>query len=388
MKLAPHFCFLLFLRSPRTLSTICMAVFNFTKSFFFPKGEDGNISFSTIQQRIEQAMLNIKTPEDYIELEDGTKCFSREELERAILSETNKKVKTGSSQKKKLNANTIVALIVSIAFLLLFFFSFFTGKYAQSVLIASAIGIIFPIYLLTKKETHKEWKASLILFVISSFMFILSIFGDFDYIVGDVIIQGTANLLLLIGFLILFSKHKNTIFAIPCLLMVIPCIYYIAYVSLCAWSEDREFIHSAFNYQRWDMLSIKYILLSISTFFYAFQKKFNIFNHEIKPSLPWIALVVSLLLVFVWGVKEVNDYEDYLEYQEKIESMPKYMDVVKAYEQGLIGYGSTYEEIKAICGPAEDVSKVNGRVQIVTYKHHSVHIWFDEYGGLNRFSEN
>ena len=217
---------------------------------------------------------------------------------------------------------------------------------------------------MTKKETHKEWKASLILFVISSFMFILSIFGDFDYIMGDVIIKGTANLLLLIGFLILFSKHKNTIFAIPCLLMVIPCIYYIAYVLLSAFSENGEFVHYALSYQNGDMLSIKYILLAIITFFYAFQKKFNIFNHEIKPSLSWIALVVSLLLVSVWGVIEVNDYQNHLEYEA---SRPHYKGIHAALNDGSISYGMSYSEIENICGPADRISRNNGVVEFAYY---------------------
>ena len=365
MKLAPHFCFFVVLEeSEDRLSTICMAAYNFTKSFFFPKDEDGSISLSTIQQRIEQAMFNLKTPDDYIELEDGTKCFSREELEKAILSETKKKVKTGSPQKKKLNANTIVALVVSISFLLLSIFSFITGKYAQSVLIASAIGIIFPIYLLRNKETHKEWKAPLILFIISSCLFIFSIFCGFGFIVDDVIIQGTANLFLLIGFLILFFKYKRTTFAIPCLLMTIPCVYYIVYILLCAWSGNREYIHYAFTYQSWGMLSIKYILLAIIIFLYAFQKKFSIFKHEIKPSLPWISFVVSILIVAGWSIKEANDYESYLEYEA---SRPHYKGIYAALNDGSISYGMSYSEIENICGPADRISRTNGVVEFAYY---------------------
>jgi len=59
--------------------------FNYSKDFFSPK-EDGNLSLATTQQRIDHAIKCLQTADDYILLDDGTKCYSKDELEKAIIS--------------------------------------------------------------------------------------------------------------------------------------------------------------------------------------------------------------------------------------------------------------------------------------------------------------
>lgn len=56
----------------------------FTYGYFSPKDEDGNFSLCTRESRIEEAVKLIETPEDYIELDDGIKCFNKDELIAAI----------------------------------------------------------------------------------------------------------------------------------------------------------------------------------------------------------------------------------------------------------------------------------------------------------------
>ena len=60
-----------------------MAAIKFNREWFSPKGEDGNLSLATRESRIHEAIASLK-PGDWIELEDGTRCTTSEELRAAI----------------------------------------------------------------------------------------------------------------------------------------------------------------------------------------------------------------------------------------------------------------------------------------------------------------
>lgn len=61
-----------------------MATYKFTREFFFPKPEDGNLSLGTTKKRIEEALKCLQKDNDYIELEDGTKCYNEKGLLKAL----------------------------------------------------------------------------------------------------------------------------------------------------------------------------------------------------------------------------------------------------------------------------------------------------------------
>ncbi len=66
-----------------------MAAIHFNRDYFFPKLEDGNLSLSTQELRIKEAVSTLN-PGDWIQLEDGTRCTTKEELKRALnLSDSN-----------------------------------------------------------------------------------------------------------------------------------------------------------------------------------------------------------------------------------------------------------------------------------------------------------
>ena len=66
-----------------------MSALHFNYEFFTPKPEDGNISLSTRESRITEALKAIQ-PGEWIELEDGTKCSSYDEILEAVLRHDNK----------------------------------------------------------------------------------------------------------------------------------------------------------------------------------------------------------------------------------------------------------------------------------------------------------
>lgn len=49
---------------------------------FFTDTNDGQVLSS--YQRIEEAIKSLKNNDDYIELPDGTKCYNREDLDKAV----------------------------------------------------------------------------------------------------------------------------------------------------------------------------------------------------------------------------------------------------------------------------------------------------------------
>lgn len=60
-----------------------MAAINFKREWFTPKDEDGNLSLSTQESRIKEA-IEALNPGDWIELEDGSKCTSANEIRNAL----------------------------------------------------------------------------------------------------------------------------------------------------------------------------------------------------------------------------------------------------------------------------------------------------------------
>ena len=60
-----------------------MAAIIFNREWFSPKAEDGNLSLATRESRIREAVASMN-PGDWIELEDGTRCTTSEELRAAI----------------------------------------------------------------------------------------------------------------------------------------------------------------------------------------------------------------------------------------------------------------------------------------------------------------
>lgn len=60
-----------------------MSALLFDYDFFSPKEEDGNLSLSTRERRMVEAVKSMQTS-DWIEFEDGTRCCSYDELMSAI----------------------------------------------------------------------------------------------------------------------------------------------------------------------------------------------------------------------------------------------------------------------------------------------------------------
>lgn len=63
-----------------------MPAIYFSKDYFCPKTEDGNLSLATKDSRIREALKSLN-PDDWIELEDGTRCTNEKELRDALSSE-------------------------------------------------------------------------------------------------------------------------------------------------------------------------------------------------------------------------------------------------------------------------------------------------------------
>ena len=66
-----------------------MAAIFFNWGFFFPNPKDGNLSLSSQESRINEAISSLN-PGDWVQLEDGTKCTTKEELIRALHLEHSK----------------------------------------------------------------------------------------------------------------------------------------------------------------------------------------------------------------------------------------------------------------------------------------------------------
>ena len=60
-----------------------MTAIKLSREWFSPKAEDGNLSLATRESRIREAVASMN-PGDRIELEDGTRCTTSEELREAI----------------------------------------------------------------------------------------------------------------------------------------------------------------------------------------------------------------------------------------------------------------------------------------------------------------
>ncbi len=60
-----------------------MAKFQFSRSYFSDNGEMA----MSVEQRIKDALNLLHEPEDYIELEDGVKCYNRQQLTDALTKE-------------------------------------------------------------------------------------------------------------------------------------------------------------------------------------------------------------------------------------------------------------------------------------------------------------
>lgn len=61
-----------------------MPAIYFSKDYFCPKTEDGNLSLATKDSRIREALKSLH-PDDWIE--DGTRCTNEKELRDALRSE-------------------------------------------------------------------------------------------------------------------------------------------------------------------------------------------------------------------------------------------------------------------------------------------------------------
>lgn len=60
-----------------------MAAIKFNREWFSPKAKEGNLSLATRESRIREAVASMN-PGDWIELEDGTKCTTAEEIIKAL----------------------------------------------------------------------------------------------------------------------------------------------------------------------------------------------------------------------------------------------------------------------------------------------------------------
>lgn len=85
------------------------ATFKTNRSYFI-NTNDGNESLPTTEARINDAIHLLKTDEDCIELEDGTKCYNKQQLEKALTSTITPK----NSEKKKIIIFLATIAIVAI----------------------------------------------------------------------------------------------------------------------------------------------------------------------------------------------------------------------------------------------------------------------------------
>lgn len=365
MKLAPHFCFFVVLEeSEDRLSTICMAAYNFTKSFFFPKDEDGSISLSTIQQRIEQAMLNIKSPEDYIELEDGTKCFTKNELEKALLSE--KSDKPIKKHHAKWGIDKIVLLIVTILFFVLFILGLCDSEFDTLRLIAAILGIVVPCFLLKKAKPSMQWTTFFKLTIVgSSLNLLVSILG-FAPVPGEILraLNGIGYIFFIVGCINIYRAQKKFIAAVPFLLLIIPCVFYIVYMTMVTINFDEDII-VGLSIVRDEMYAIKFGLVAICSFIVFKNPAILSSSERYKYGFKsWLILLIAAALTAVWSISDYYGYQDYLEYQS---SRPHYKGIHAALNDGSISYGMSYSEIENICGPADRISRTNGVVEFAYY---------------------
>lgn len=337
-----------------------MAAFNFTKSFFFPKGEDGNISFSTIQQRIEQAMLNIQTTEDYIELEDGTKCFTKSELEKALLTEKPDKHK--KNPQTKWGVDKVVLLIVAIIFFVLFILGLCDIKLSTLRLIAAILGIIVPFFLLKNTSSSKQWATFFKLIIVCSSLNLLAS----TPLPGEICraLRVIGYIFLIVGCGKIYKAQKKFIAAVPFLLLIIPCVFYIVYMTMVTINFDDD-IRVGLSIVRDEMYAIKFGLVAICSFIVFINPAILSSSERYKYGFKsWLVVLIAAALTAAWSISDYYGYQDYLEYES---SRPHYKGIHAALNDGSISYGMSYSEIENICGPADRISRTNGVVEFAYY---------------------
>ena len=336
-----------------------MAVFNFTKSFFFPKDEDGNISLSTVQQRIEQALLNLKTPEDYIELEDGTKCFSKNELEKALFTEKPDKHK--KNPQIKWGVDKVVLLIVAILFFALSILCYYSGIDESALeLIAAVLGIIVPFFLLKKTSSSKQWAAFFKLIIVCSSLNLLASVISYTTLPEEIsqAVMCIGHIFLIVGCGKIYKAQKKFVAAVPFLLLIIPCVFYI--VDMILMIIDIRFFRMSYA-----MPAIKFGLVAICSFIVFINPAILSSSERYKYGFKsWLVLLIATALTVAWSISEYNRYQDLLEY---IDSRIHYKDVREALQNGDIDYGMSYSEIENMCGPADYLSRRNGVVEHAYY---------------------
>lgn len=334
-----------------------MGSYNYSKDFFFPK-EDGNLSFATIQQRIEQAIKCLQTSDDYILLDDGTKCYSKDELERAIIS-----AKTTGAKKEsflaKMGKEKVVLLSASILLFVLSILYFFTNAGLMWFYI---LGCCFSSYLLIKKDVVKSWKIPFLLLLISAALGLLGKLFSGNAFIVTIFFHVISCILAVIGLFKLSKCTENKLFSAistaTALLFVFCGIFWVLVVF--RW-EELQYVMSAHNI----MIKVVYILISIIMGWLSYNcEKFT--SKETYCYAKPLTLAIVIAFVLSAGLVYYS-YQDYLAEEEYESSRPHYMSIYAALNNGYIGYGMSYSEIENICGPADSLSRRNGVVEFAYY---------------------
>lgn len=91
-----------------------MANYAFNYGFFFPTGEDGNDSLSSLDSRIEDALKLIQSKDDYIVFDDGVQCRTSEELKSAILSRIKSTINVSTNNQTEVIGGKYQTLLLAI----------------------------------------------------------------------------------------------------------------------------------------------------------------------------------------------------------------------------------------------------------------------------------
>ena len=333
-----------------------MAKISFTYDFFFPREEDGNLSLQSRQQRVDQAVKCLLNSDDYIEFEDGKKCFSQSDLE-TILEHYQLTGVAQKSQKKNLRFD--IPLLIGAAVFLVLSVLFFFCNVGYVWMLLVGIGAI--VYSLTKKGMSKSWKLPLILLLSAA---ILSLAGHS--------LSGVSFLITIISKILAYGLSALSMVKLSkCIdkkVISSGCSLMAFLFGFCAIVWILVLVHldaDIFYYAGNIVIKITYILLSALIAWLGLKKEdfTSSESHKFTKSNA-LGLLIALLLT---GGVTLWMWQDSIAEAEYEASRPHYMRIYTALENGSIHYGMTYQEIENICGPADNLSRRNGVVEFAYY---------------------
>jgi len=141
------------------------------------------------------------------------------------------------------------------------------------------------------------------------------------------------------------------------------------------------------------MLFIEIIILVASVLFVLGISLHKFQRIEAKPKLRNVLLVTFCILSIWQFCSAIVTIHDITVENERIEQARKqqatevarYKGIYTALEDGSIRHGMTYEEVKAICGPAQSTSRSNGVVEYAYYGN--VQLCFQNNGRFTNWND-